>query len=111
MRVAALAGVRWLLVLVACSAPPAMTPVDAPPAMPWQPPFGAHYAPDGSEVAFRLASLHATAVELDLFADPTGDAVQTIAMTAGDGEWTARVPAAQATTYYGYRVSGPNPAG
>ena len=33
-------------------------------AIPWEPPIGAHYDPDGSGVVFRIASTRAVRVEL-----------------------------------------------
>ena len=74
----------------------------------WQAPLGAHWTPAGDAVVFELASQRATRVELELYAQPTGAPAASIAMTQTGDVWSAAVPAAQATTYYGYRVWGPN---
>jgi isoamylase len=72
--------------------------------------LGAHWTAAGDAVVYRVASTRATRVVLELFAQPLGAAaVADIPMAAdASGTWTARIPAAQATVYYGYRVWGPN---
>ena len=105
------------LLFVACAHRPsigvggdASTAIDAGPA--WQPALGAHWTADGSGVAFRVGSAHATRIELWIFDAPTtATPVLHVALTHDSPTtWTATVPAAQlpATIYYGYRVWGPN---
>nr|HEX4315277.1 alpha-amylase family glycosyl hydrolase [Kofleriaceae bacterium] len=90
--------------------PDATAPADGSGASPDRAPLGAHWDPTGSFVSYRVASTRATRVELELYAQPLGaQPVASVAMTLdADGAWAARVPAAQATTYYGYRAWGPN---
>lgn len=106
----------WLAVCVAACAHQGGTPsgagADASPpdaGAGFTPALGAHWAADGSEIVFRVASTRATRIELDLFDRPTGAvATQTIAMEQDGSTFTAHVPAASAQLYYGYRVWGPN---
>jgi pullulanase/glycogen debranching enzyme len=74
----------------------------------WDPPLGATWHPDGTEVVFRLASTRATRIELWIYATPTGDAEhQRVVMERESGDvWRARVLAdlLPPTIYYGYRV-------
>ena len=79
-------------------------------AMPWDPPMGAHYSPDGSEVAFRIASSRAERMELWIYDAPTGTERSHIALERAGDVWQARIPTSEhpAVIYYGYRVWGPN---
>ncbi|MFT3692890.1 MAG: alpha-amylase family glycosyl hydrolase [Kofleriaceae bacterium] len=100
--------------LVACAhqgGTPNVDPDAAPPdaAPPFVPELGAHWSADGSEVVFKIASTRATRIELELFDQPTGAAAtKSIAMDQDGSTFTAHVAAADAQTYYGYRVWGPN---
>ena len=70
-------------------------------------PLGAAWDGDGTN--FALASAHATAVELCLFAAPA-DAVasERVELQRGDGGvWYARLPGVGPGQLYGYRVHGP----
>ncbi len=106
------------VLLVACAREGAMPngsdggAPDGGTVMPFQPALGAHWAPDGSEVVFRVASTRATRIELELFDQPSGSApVRSVVLEAGtDHVFTAHVAAAAlpATIYYGYRAWGPN---
>ena len=103
----------WLLALAACShtgSTPGGDDVDAGPAV-WDPPIGAHWNPDGSEVVFRIASTRATRIELAIYDAPTGGDPARIVLEHEAGDvWRATVPADQLpeTIYFGYRVWGPN---
>ena len=72
--------------------------------------MGAHYAPDGSEVSFKIASSRAERVELWIYDAPTGAERSHVAMERAGDVWQTRVPASALpeTVYYGYRVWGPN---
>ena len=103
------------MALAACTHHPSPAAPDAQPGdagAPFVPSLGAHWAPDGSGVVFRVASTNATRVELDVFDQPTQAAPLLALALAQDSTdtWTATIPAAQlpATIYYGYRVWGPN---
>jgi glycogen operon protein len=100
-----------LVLLVACASPghpPAGGGDSAPPA--WDPQLGAHYAPDDSEVSFRVASTRATRIELWIYGAPTGAEHSRIEMTRDGDVWSARLPAGELPDiiYYGYRAWGPN---
>ena len=99
-----------LVLLAACAhdhGPDLTSNVDAATGA-WQAPLGAHWTPAGDAVVYKLASQRATRVELELYVQPMGAAAGSIAMTRDGDVWSVTVPAAQATTYYGYRVWGPN---
>jgi isoamylase len=97
-----------LLGLVACTGTPSPQPGDA--AAPWEPAMGAHYAPDGSLVSFKLASSRAERVELWIYDAPMGPERARVVMERAGDVWQARVPASALpeTIYYGYRVWGPS---
>src|SRR4051812_18665993 len=81
---------------------------DAPDAsVPWQPRLGAHWHDDAVE--FRVASQHATRIELWIYDEHDTPILQRVLERDGD-EWSARVDGAElpATIAYGYRVWGPN---
>ena len=105
--------IAWLLALVACShtgSTPGGDDVDAGPAA-WDPPIGAHWNPDGTEVVFRIASTRATRIELAIYDAPTGGDPARVVLEHEAGDvWRAAVPADELpqTIYYGYRVWGPN---
>ncbi len=101
-----------LLALVAACARPGdeMSPPDGSPPLGWQPPFGARWSEDGSEVVFRVASTRAIRIELWLYAEPTGPEMSRVEMKRDGSVWTVHVAATNLppTIYYGYRVWGPN---
>ena len=100
-----------LVVLVACSGGPSPgTGDDVDAALPWEPPLGGHYSPDGTEVSFRVASTRASRVELWIYDSPMGSEHSRVVMERDGDVWHARVPASELpeTIYYGYRVWGPN---
>jgi isoamylase len=101
-----------LLLVAACAhnsaQPTADGASDAAPTA-FQPTLGAHWSPDGIEIVYRVASTRATRIELELFDHPTGAAVRSIVLDRdASGVFSTHVGAADATTYYGYRVWGPN---
>jgi isoamylase len=103
----------FIVCLVACAGNQSPMPgEDDAPVVPWEPPIGAHYDPDGSGVVFRIASTRATRVELWIYDAPMGAERSRIVMErqAGVDIWQARVATGDlpATIYYGYRVWGPN---
>ncbi|MBA3502756.1 MAG: glycogen-debranching protein, partial [Deltaproteobacteria bacterium] len=105
---------RGLLVvwLVACTGSQSPGPDgDDDPIVPWEPPIGAHYDPDGSGVVFRIASSRATRVELWIYDAPMGaERARVVMEREARDVWRARVAAGELpeTIYYGYRVWGPN---
>ena len=104
MRAAIVAG------LVACSGNSAPHPTEIDATVPWAPPMGAHYEPDGSAVVFRIASSRASRIELWIYDAAIGaERVRVVMEREGATDvWRARMPAGEATIYYGYRVWGPN---
>ncbi|HEY8145461.1 MAG TPA: hypothetical protein VIG06_22415 [Kofleriaceae bacterium] len=80
--------------------------------------LGARWRTDGSAIDFRVYSLRATRVELELFAEPFGaDAVLRVDLAlVAPGVWGESVAAdaidgaigADQPLYYGYRAWGPN---
>ena len=69
---------------------------------PGPPPLGAHW--DGSTTTFRVASRHATALDLEF--DAPGGAQRIPLTRLDDRTWQAQVPAPPGTRY-GYRAAGP----
>ncbi|HLL22916.1 MAG TPA: alpha-amylase family glycosyl hydrolase, partial [Kofleriaceae bacterium] len=105
---------KWCLLvvwLVACTGTqsPALVS-DA--AVPWDPPLGANYDPDGSGVVFRIASTRASRIELWIYDAPMGaERSRTVMEREPSSDiWRARVATSELpeTVYYGYRVWGPN---
>jgi glycogen operon protein len=85
-------------------------------AVPFEPPLGGSFEPDGSALHFRLAAPRATRVEAWIYAEPLGAAevIRVELAAGGDGVWAARVATDEVraagvdTVYYGYRVWGPS---
>ena len=101
-----------VVVLVACTGSQSPTGGDDGPdaSVPWEPPMGAHYNPDGTDVSFRIASSRAERVELWIYDAPNGTERSRIAMERDGDVWHMRVATTElpSTIYYGYRVWGPN---
>ena len=82
-------------------------------AVPFTPPLGGSWEPDGSAVHFRVAAPRATRIEVSIYAEPAGAAeVLRLPLIEEGGVWAARVAAADLaaagvdTVYYGYRAWG-----
>lgn len=107
-----------LTVLLLSSACTRVSTPDQPEPTPVEPELGAHYSPDGGSIRFAVFSENATAIELDLFAQPTGALERMRVDLEPDTEthvWSTRVSVADLTdagidgaVYYGYRAWGPN---
>jgi glycogen operon protein len=89
------------------------TSPDAPPSA-WSAPMGAHYAPDGSAVTFRVASTRASRIEVWIYSSANSEPVSHAALTQSDDHgvavWSTSIATSElpATVFYGYRVWGPN---
>ena len=98
-----------LFAVAACSQPPANVIADAPVAPPWQAPFGAHWAPDGSERRVPRSRRRARPASSSSSTPADRRRGAGVAMSAG-GRRVDRDGAGRRRRRrcYGYRVWGPN---
>src|SRR5262245_25166838 len=83
----------------------------------WRFTLGARWKSNGTKVEFRVASAHATRIEVYVYAAPSGAApiAHYPMVKVGGAEWSRTVSVASLeaaglgdTLYYGYRAWGPN---